>query len=90
MSPLDPEEKEEMKGKGMGAGGLSEKNIEASLGRNRKLLELGRGEKVNVLYAHLPDPVTPIEESVRAFDSHFRRGDCKEVSSTSILLTGIH
>jgi aryl-alcohol dehydrogenase-like predicted oxidoreductase len=41
---------------------------------------------MNVLYAHLPDPVTPIEESVRAFDEHFRRGDCKEVSSTPIFI----
>jgi aflatoxin B1 aldehyde reductase len=86
MSPLDPIEKEKMKGKGMGAGGLSKKNIAASLEKSRELLGLKEGEKVNVLYAHLPDPVTQIEESVRAFDEHFRRGECKEVNLTSVFM----
>ncbi len=85
MSPLDPVEKAKLaaEGKGMGAGGLSEKNIAASLEKSRDLLGLKKGESVNVLYAHLPDPVTRVEESVRAFDKHLRAGDCKEVRFTS-------
>ena len=59
-----------------GAFSLTEENIDASV---KKSLELLGVEKVNVLYAHTPDPETPIEESAKAFDKHFRAGHFKQV-----------
>jgi aflatoxin B1 aldehyde reductase len=66
------------------SGGLSEAAIESSL---EKSLELLGVKQVNILYAHFPDPNTPVEESARAFDKHYRAGLFKEVlpSSTSPL-----
>jgi aflatoxin B1 aldehyde reductase len=59
-----------------GSNSLTEENIDASL---KKTLELLGVEKINILYAHTPDPTTPAEESARAFDKHFRAGRFKEV-----------
>ncbi|KAE8446463.1 hypothetical protein EG329_011926 [Mollisiaceae sp. DMI_Dod_QoI] len=52
-------------------GGLSEAGIDASV---KKSLELLGVEKVNILYSHVPDKDTPVEESARAFDKHYRAG----------------
>lgn len=60
----------------MPSGSLSEKAIDASL---KKSLELLGVESVNILFAHFPDPDTPVEESARAFDGHYRAGLFKEV-----------
>lgn len=58
------------------SGGLSEAAIDSSL---EKSLELLGVKQVNILYAHFPDPNTPVEESARAFDKHYRAGLFKEV-----------
>lgn len=57
---------------------MSEAAIDASLKKSLSLLGV---ERVNVLYAHFPDPDTRVEESARAFDKHFRAGRFKEVCS---------
>lgn len=38
--------------------------------------------QVNILYTHKPDPDTPVEESARAFDKHFRAGRFKEAGGS--------
>jgi aflatoxin B1 aldehyde reductase len=60
----------------MGTESLTEENIDASF--KRSLDSLGV-EKVNTLYVHFPDPVTPVEESARALDKHFRAGRFEKV-----------
>ena len=61
----------------MGGHSLTEANIDASIKKSFELLGV---EKVNILHTNVPDPVTPIEESARAFDKHFRAGHFNEVS----------
>ena len=68
------------------SGGLSEAEIDLSL---EKSLELLGVKQVNVLYAHFPDPKTPVEESARAFDKHYRAGLFKEVLPNSTLPFGL-
>jgi aryl-alcohol dehydrogenase-like predicted oxidoreductase len=58
------------------SGGLSEAAIDSSL---KKRLELLGVKHCNILYAHFPDPDTPVEESARAFDKHYRAGLFREV-----------
>jgi aflatoxin B1 aldehyde reductase len=58
------------------SGGLSEAAIDSSL---KKSLELLGVKQCNILYAHFPDPNTPVEESARAFDKHYRAGLFREV-----------
>lgn len=58
------------------AGSLSESNIDSSLAKSLELLGV---DSVNILYVHTPDPITPIAESARAFDKHFRAGKFKEL-----------
>lgn len=64
------------------SGGLSEAAIDSSLERSLGLLGV---KQVNILYAHFPDPKTPVVESARAFDKHFRAGIFKEVQPSSTL-----
>ena len=39
--------------------------------------------RVNTLYAHAPDPTTPLEEQARAMDEQYKKGVCNQVSITS-------
>jgi aflatoxin B1 aldehyde reductase len=59
-----------------GSRSLSEENIDASFKETFDLLGV---EKVHIMYAHCSDPDTPAGESARAFDKHFRAGDCEMV-----------
>lgn len=59
-----------------GADSLSEQNMDASFKKSFDLLGV---EKVHIMYAHCPDPTTPVEESARAFDTHVRAGHCEMV-----------
>ncbi len=68
------------------SGGLSEAAIDSSL---EKSLELLGVKQVNILYAHFTDPNTPVEESARAFDKHYRAGLFKEVHPSSTLPFGL-
>jgi len=68
------------------SGGLSEAAIGSSL---EKSLELLGVKQVNILYAHFPDPNTPVEESARAFDKHYRAGLFKEVLPSLTLPFGL-
>ncbi|ROW13231.1 hypothetical protein VPNG_04868 [Cytospora leucostoma] len=47
------------------------KSVETSLER------LGRPQGVNILYAHRPDPATPLEEQIQAFNEQVALGHCK-------------
>jgi voltage-dependent potassium channel beta subunit len=57
---------------GPNAKGLSRKHIVE--GMRASLARLGTVEYVDVVFAHRPDPVTPIEETVRAFAHLIDRG----------------
>ncbi|RFU31699.1 hypothetical protein B7463_g4654, partial [Scytalidium lignicola] len=59
-----------------GAGHLTEENIAASV---KKSLELLGTNEVNILYSHGPDPITPAEETARAYDKHYRAGKCAAI-----------
>lgn len=68
------------------SGGLSEVAIDSSLKKSLELLDV---KQVNILYAHFPDPNTPVEESARAFDKHYRDGIFKEVLLSSTAPFGL-
>ncbi|KAL5325476.1 hypothetical protein ACEPPN_006602 [Leptodophora sp. 'Broadleaf-Isolate-01'] len=57
-------------------GTLSESGIDESLEKSLRLLGV---EQVNILYTHAPDTATPVEETARAFDKHFRAGKFKKL-----------
>jgi aflatoxin B1 aldehyde reductase len=61
---------------------LTEENIHGSF---QKSLELLGVEKVNILYPHCPDPVTPIEESAKALNEEFKAGHFEKVCLISSL-----
>ena len=42
-------------------------------------LERLKVSRVNTLYAHAPDPTTPLEEQVRALDEQYKKGVCNQV-----------
>lgn len=58
------------------SGALAPEKVEKSL---RGSLERLRMEKVNVLYCHIPDLKTPLEEQARGFDELHQKGKFKEV-----------
>lgn len=59
------------------AGALSPEKVDES---SRQSLERLRTQQVNVLYCHLPDYKTPLEEQAKAFDDVHQKGRFKEVS----------
>jgi aflatoxin B1 aldehyde reductase len=59
-----------------GAESLTVANIDASFKKSFELLGV---DKLNIIYTHVSDPVTPAEESARAFDKHFRAGYFEKV-----------
>lgn len=63
-----------------GTKSLTEENIDGSFKKSFELLGVN---KVHIMYSHCSDPVTPAEESARAFDKHFRAGHVDKVRSTS-------
>lgn len=38
-----------------------------------------RTDKIHILYNHIGDPTTPLEEQVKAMDEQYRNGSCEEV-----------
>lgn len=61
------------------AGALTPEKIEES---SIQSLERLRTNQVNVLYCHLPDFKTPLEDQARGFEEVYRKGRFKEVSLT--------
>ncbi len=55
---------------------LNDDNISTSLAKTLKLLGT---PKVHILYAHVPDAKTPLEETARAFDTQFKAGRFEKV-----------
>lgn len=66
-----------------GSGDLSSEAIERSM--NGSLEKLKRPQGVNLLYAHRPDPSTPLDQQIRSFNDQMAQGHCKSwgVSNTS-------
>lgn len=60
-------------------GALSPEKIDDS---SRHSLERLRSSQVNVLYCHLPDLKTPLEEQARGFEEVYQKGRFKEVGPT--------
>ncbi|CAG8960225.1 hypothetical protein HYFRA_00012743 [Hymenoscyphus fraxineus] len=58
-------------------GPLNEENITSSVNRTLSLLGCS---KIRILYAHEPDPTTPLEETAAALDKQFRRGKFEKVA----------
>lgn len=54
-----------------GDGSLTPELIEESLSNSLTVLGL---DKVNILYCHAPDKVTPLEVQAKAFDEQYRKG----------------
>lgn len=61
-----------------GSGDLSAESMNASV--EKSLASLKR-DSVDVLYAHRPDPATPLEQQVRNFHAVIEGGNCQAVSS---------
>ena len=72
-------------GEGPGQGSLTKDAINESV--SRSLETLGVNE-VNVVYCHIPDTLTPIEETAATLHDHWSRGNCKKVSV--MILLGCH
>ena len=65
---------------GDGSGNLTPAATNASLQRSYNRLHLKEGD-VNVLYAHRPDPQTPVEEQAAGLDAQYRKGLFKKASA---------
>ncbi|KAG6354203.1 hypothetical protein INS49_004807 [Diaporthe citri] len=61
---------------GDGSGDLTNTAIQKSVGGS--LERLHRPQGVNVLFAHRPDPATPLEEQVQGFQDQIAQGHAKE------------
>jgi hypothetical protein len=66
-----------------GGGDLAPEAIERSLSNSLNVLGV---EKVNVLYCHGPDNVTPVAEQAKAFDEQYRKAKFAYVSSKTLRL----
>lgn len=58
------------------AGSLSLDAVRKSVPDSLERLKVSR---VNTLYAHAPDPTTPLEEQVRALDEQCKKAACNQV-----------
>ena len=63
-----------------GDGGLSRRRIMAGIEGTLRRLQT---DYVDLYYAHRPDPATPIEETVRAFDDLVRQGKVRHVGCSN-------
>lgn len=61
---------------GDGSGDLTQQAIQKSV--DGSLERLHRPQGVNVLFAHRPDPATPLEEQVQGFQDQIAQGHAKE------------
>ena len=59
------------------SGALHPDKVEES---SQKSLERLQTDQVNVLYCHVPDSKTPLEDQARGFDDIYKKGRFKEVS----------
>ena len=62
------------------SGGLSRRRIMAGIEGTLRRLQT---DYVDLYYAHRPDPATPIEETVRAFDDLVRQGKVRHVGCSN-------
>lgn len=69
-------------GDGPGQGSLTKDAINESV--SRSLETLGENQ-VHVLYCHIPDTVTPIEETAATLHEHWSRRHCEKVSIMDLL-----
>ncbi|KAE8150621.1 putative aldo/keto reductase [Aspergillus avenaceus] len=56
------------------SGTLEPQAVDESLNTSYDRLRFPVGEKINVLYCHMPDPTTPLEEQAAGLDAQYRRG----------------
>ena len=61
-------------------GGLTAANIVASVEASLRRL---RTDRIDVYFSHFPDPVTPIEETLRAHDSLVRQGKVRAIGASN-------
>lgn len=61
-------------------GGLSASNIVASVEASLKRL---RTDRIDIYFSHFPDPVTPIEETLRAHDALVRDGKVLAIGASN-------
>ncbi|KAK3321512.1 putative oxidoreductase [Cercophora scortea] len=68
-----------------GSGDLTQDALEKSIAASLERLQQQQGEvPVNVLYTHRPDPSTPLEDQIQAFNQQLAQGRCQHwgVSNT--------
>ncbi|KAI3391731.1 hypothetical protein diail_6872 [Diaporthe ilicicola] len=63
---------------GDGSGDLAQTAVQKSVDGSLERLHRPQGDGVNVLFAHRPDPATPLEEQVQAFQDQIARGHARE------------
>jgi aryl-alcohol dehydrogenase-like predicted oxidoreductase len=61
-------------------GGLSAANIVASAERSLRRLQTDR---IDLYFAHYPDPVTPIDETLRAFETLIAQGKVRAIGASN-------
>ncbi len=71
---------------GDGSGSLEPAAIDKSLEGSYERLQL-HNATVNVLYAHMPDPKTPLEEQAAGLNAQYEKGLCKKVRPPSPYLS---
>lgn len=70
-------------------GSLSSERVRESVALSLKQLKV---PSVDILYAHLPDPSTPLEEQADALNEQYQKGLCKRVGgllTTPVDLAGL-
>src|SRR5665811_2608483 len=63
-----------------GLGGLSAKTIRAAAESSLRRL---RTDRIDLYYAHKDDAATPLEETLRAFDTLVREGSVRHVAASN-------
>ncbi|KAL1854410.1 hypothetical protein Daus18300_011429 [Diaporthe australafricana] len=63
---------------GDGSGDLTQVAVTKSVEGSLERMDRPQGEGVNVLFAHRPDPATPLEEQIQAFQDQVAQGHARE------------
>ena len=71
---------------GMAAGGLSSKAIAAGAEASLRRLQTDR---IDLYLSHKPDPDTPIEETLRAYDSLIKAGKVRAIGASNSTASGL-
>jgi aflatoxin B1 aldehyde reductase len=71
-------------------GTLEPLKIAESVTNSHEVLNLGHGQRINVLYAHTADLKTPLKDQAYGFDVQYKRGMFAKVKTATLSLSISH